>query len=1019
LLIIWGEFDFLGAEIMSKRLANGARQRCASIKSAAMIGVSGIALAFGATAHAQESNTVEQITVSSSRLTAAGFDAPTPTQVVSAAQIEQMAYPSIYDSVAEMPALAGSRNPGTGNGNNSNGLNGLSVLDMRALGPVRTLTLVDSQRIGPGNINGVVDVGLLPQLLIERVDVVTGGASASWGSDAIAGVVNFITNKNFQGFKANIQGGITNYSDDESILAQAAWGTAVLNNRAHVEMSAEYYRNDGVPSRQPGLNGGPDGRNWFQEPQIATRTVAATPAGQPEDWILTPGQNNTYSYGGLITSGPLKGTSFGPGGTPYTFAYGTGCIGNFCQGGENTQNVITTSAWDAKLRRVSLFGRFSYDLSPDWNIYTTIAYGEVKSTAQVNQGAAQQGNLTIQCGNAAGGANAFLPASINQACISNNITSFSYGVSNLIFPQSPGVTIARKQPRYVLGIDGKFDAFGTSWNVTGYYQHAETHENVDITNVVLIPRYKAAIDAINVTAANVAQYPGATIGQVVCRSTAAYSSGCVPLNVIGINPVNPTAWAYINPKFGPFQGTQERQEAASLAFSSSPFKDWAGDVSVAFGFEYREEAYHALADWYGAGLSALSPVTPQYPADPVLATNGNNYYAGSFFNGSGNYHVREAFGEVGVPILDDASWGKLDVDLAGRFAQYSTAGDAATWKAGATWDTPVDGVRLRFVASRDVRAPNLSELSPAPLSSNNTVTARLTQSDGFGSVTAGQLVNVAASTQGNPQLKPEKSDNIEAGVVWQPSFIPGFQASFDYFSIKINHASFTPTPQQVVDLCQVSGNAAACNAFRLTGALGTNNPPFVNVQPFNLASTYTAGFDIAASYHQDLEDWGLAGVFTLVAHATHVNTFVSNTGIPNTEIFQYAGNNSNEGGGYTGGDFGIAPKWKSLITENWEYGKLNLTLIERLVSPGHIDPNWIQCDPGTCPTPTIQHATINYNNLPGAVYLDIGGSYEFTTGLEGFFKVENVFEKNPPIYGAVGVYDWLGRVYRIGVRVDM
>lgn len=1005
---------------MSGNTANGAQLKRASLKAAAMIGVSGLALTFSMAANAQDANKVEQVVVSSSRLTQAGFDAPTPTQVVDAAQIEQAAYPSIYDAVAQMPALAGSRNPGTGNGNNSNGLNGLSVLDMRALGPVRTLTLVDGQRVGPGNINGVVDVGLLPQLLIQRVDVVTGGASASWGSDAIAGVVNFVTNKNFDGFKANVQGGITNYSDDQSVLAQAAWGAGFLNNRAHVELSGEYYRNDGVPSRQPGLNGGPNGRKWFQEPQITTRTVAQTPAGQPQDFIQIPGQNNTYSYGGLITAGPLKGTSFGPGGTPYTFAYGSNCVGSWCQGGENNANVITSSAWDSKIRRVSLFGRFSYDLTPDWNIYTTLAYGEVKSSAQVNQGAAQQGNLTIQCGNAAGGPNAFLPASINQACINNNITSFSYGVSNLIFPASPGVTIARKQPRYVLGLDGKVDVFGTSWNVTSYYQHAETHEDVDITNVILIPRYKAAIDAIGVTAANQAQYPGSTVGQIVCRSAVAYSSGCVPLNVIGINPVNPAAWSYINPASGPFQGTSERQEAASLAFSSSPFKDWAGDVSVAFGFEYREEAYHANADWYGAGLSAASPVTARYPADPVLATNGNNYYAGSFFDGSGNYHVREAFAEVGIPILNDTDWGKLDVDLAGRFAQYSTAGDAATWKAGATWDTPLEGVRLRFVASRDVRAPNLSEISPAPLSSNNTVTNRLTTTDAFGSVTAGQLVNVAASTIGNPLLKPEKSDNIEAGIVYQPSYVPGFQASFDYYSIKVNRASYTPAPQQVVDLCQISGNANACNAFRLTGALGTNNPPFVNVEPFNLSSIYTAGFDIVASYQRDLEDVGLWGTFSIVANASHVNTFVSNTGIPNTEIFQYAGNNSNEGNpGYTNGDFGVAPKWKGLISENWGYGKLNLTLIERIVSPGHIDPNWIQCSPGTCPVPTIQHSTINYNNLAGAAYLDVGGSYEFLPGTEGFFKVENVFEKNPPAYGAVGVYDWLGRVYRVGVRVNL
>ena len=207
-----------------------------------------LALSAGA-ALAQEG--VEQVVVSSTRLQSAGFDAPTPTTVVSAADLEAAAKPSIFDAITQLPALQGSTGVSYNTGSTTTGLIGLSALGLRGLSPLRTLVLLDGQRVVGGNFNGVVDVSQMPQMLIQRVDVVTGGASASWGSDAVAGVINFVTDKKFEGFKANAQGGLSTYGDVGNMLFQMAAGTSFAGGKGHFEVSAEYQYQDGLLPRYP------------------------------------------------------------------------------------------------------------------------------------------------------------------------------------------------------------------------------------------------------------------------------------------------------------------------------------------------------------------------------------------------------------------------------------------------------------------------------------------------------------------------------------------------------------------------------------------------------------------------------------------------------------------------------------------------------------------------------------------------------------------------------------------------
>src|SRR5580698_2629126 len=209
---------------------------------------------------------VENVVVSSTRITTAGFNAPTPTTVVGQDFLEGQAQPNIFDSIIQLPSLMGSQSMSITTNGTSGGSGGLSAFSLLGLGAIRTLTLIDGQRVVPANVTGITDVSEFPQLLVQRVDVVTGGASASWGSDAVGGVVNFVTDKNFTGIKANIEGGISNYADNATGTLELAAGTGFAGGRGHIEMSVEYTHSDGV---EPNLALGdtlPNGRTWFDEP---------------------------------------------------------------------------------------------------------------------------------------------------------------------------------------------------------------------------------------------------------------------------------------------------------------------------------------------------------------------------------------------------------------------------------------------------------------------------------------------------------------------------------------------------------------------------------------------------------------------------------------------------------------------------------------------------------------------------------------------------------------------------------
>lgn len=931
-----------------------------------------------------------ELVVTGSRIVTSGFTQPTPTTMVGEQQIANNAQPNIFNTIAQLPSLQGSTGAATGTFSTSSGQQGLSSFSLRGLQPIRTLTLLDGQRVVGANVTGVPDISMFPQLLVKRVDIVNGGASASYGSDAVGGVVNFITDTHFEGFRGNVLGSITRYGDDKTGLVQAAFGTSLLDHRLHLVVSGEYDNEEGVGPGNFGTDLAGD-RNWFRASTLLDSNVTAA-GGGPRYTYGDYAQSYQYAKYGLITNGPLQGIAFDQNGVPYNFNYGSNGVpqgngrvsncypGNsFCVGGDLSGGVGSGASLKSRLERINGYGRLGFDFAENQEVYATINVAQVLTGNQPSPGY-NRVNLTVQC------ANAFLPQSIKDRCASNNITSFAFGSSNGNFP-SPQVSTDRRQYRFVVGAKG---SFAPDWNYDAYYEHGTTKSYIDVDQIVIQNRYAAAVDAVVLN------------GTVVCANAQARALGCQPINIFGGATPSAAALAYVMPANGPFQHTKLTQDVASVNFSGNAFDLWAGPLSVAFGGEYRHEYYRVNADPYGAGVSAISPNSADYPADPLLnSTQGSNYAAGNYKNGNGAYSVYEGYLELNLPLWD-GPLGKANINPAARVTHYSTSGTVWAWKVGGTWDTPLDGLRLRAVTSRDVRAPNLSELFAAP-----TVTTVPSFANPYGNP---PTVQIFQNTIGNPNLKPEIARNTELGVVYsRPSWLPGLSLSFDYYNIKLNGVISTLSAAQIVQFCK-DGLAQFCGGFVLDNPNQGSN--YVNVQPFNLASWKTSGFDIEASY-QWQRPLGLPGSFTVRALGTHIREFLVDAGVKGVDVVDQAGANN-----------GNTPHWKWLAVQTYDSGRLTLTTQERWFSDGTFGNQYVVCQ-SSCPASTSNHPTINYNTMKGAFYFDAGGSYQLGSGLTAYFKVDNLFDRDPTPAPQTNtgldvnpaLYDTLGRTYRIGVRV--
>jgi outer membrane receptor protein involved in Fe transport len=840
-------------------------------------------------------------------------------------------------------------------------------LNPRNLGANRVLVLMDGQRMAGANNAGTVDVSQIPSSLIQRVDIVTGGASASWGSDAVSGVVNFVLDNRFTGFKANLNAGITTYWDDPTGQISLAAGHDLFGDRGHVVFSADLTYDDGIRH-----NGD---RPWYTAEKVIPRSIAATPAGDPQYIRSSNVYETQVSPGGIITAGPLKGIQFGPGGRPEKFVYGSYVVDPFQIGGTPV-DLGTDLDLASKYTRTSMYGRFTYDVTDKVNLWVSGMYAAVDASVDPMPHIFNIANLTIQCDNA------FLPAEIAAACATNKITSFQFGTSNEDFGSLTNFNF-RVLRRFAAGGAGDFNMLGSTWSWDAYWAHAENHIRTTSAGQRNNTRYTQAIDAIR-----------APTGEIICRSAAARADGCVPLNIIGTGVASPSAIYWVQGSgLQSITHRYRKQDAGSLSLNGKPFSLWAGPVSLATGFEYRKESYDSPSvDPFGTVLSTAS----------------------------GSFDVAEAFLETGIPLIDSDVLGQAELSLAARREKYSTAGYVTAWKAGLTYETPIPGLRFRGLQSRDIRAPNLDELF-APIGTGtggggNTVVDRFPPNDG-------KTFTVPNISGGNPNLKPETSDNKQVGVVYQPEWFPGLRTSVDYWNITIEGGISQLTPQQTIDVC-FRGNATICNGITRNAA-GTLTT--ISTQLVNLASVKTDGFDYEVAYNRPLEDlipgsWldGLEGQFSARLLATNIKSFVEDAGIPGLPVRNTAGQLQGSQSTQT------AQHWRIRGTQSINFPRWGLALTERWTSSGVIGVDYIECTSG-CPAPTDLHGTINNNHVPSTFYMDLGGNFNVTKNVESYFKIDNIADSPPtlaPVFngrtniaanGATG--ELLGRRYTIGLRL--
>lgn len=944
-----------------------ARLLCyASVAAVIELGARGAAIAQEAvsktdivpTEAPQSINALQAVVVTSTRVERKGYSAPTPTTEIGPQEIAAKAPANLADFVNEMPSMASSATPRTTVYQLSSGNYGINALNLRNLGPNRTLVLLDGQRVGASTLTGWVDVDDFPQALVKRVDVVTGGASADWGSDAVAGVVNFILDKDFTGLKGKLQGGMTTYGDDHNYNASLTGGKGFLNDRGHILFSVEADYNGGI-------TGVP--RSWYDGKGMIFNPAYVPGGGQPQLLVSNNIGLSTATPGGIITSGPLKGTYFGPGGTPMEFNYGPLVSPPFMQGGAWQYSTIARSGdLDGRLTRQNAFLRASYDVTDHFQVYGQGSYAAADSSEAFGD-QYNLGNITIQPDNA------FIPPSI-----ASQVTGpFTLGTFN----QDLGPILLKNRRtawRGVIGANGDFDALGSNWKWDTYADRS-INDIYNSAYLTITANYLAAIDSVRDPS-----------GVIVCRSTlTTASSGCVPYDIFGtgvnsqtaVNSVKGTSWGR----------TQLTEDVVAGTLNGNPFSDWAGLVSVATGFEHRREEVSGSND-------------------PLSAAHA--YWAGNYRASHGAYEVSEGFLETVVPLVKNAMLAKkLDLDAAARATSYSTSGYVTTWKIGATY-SPIEDLTFRATRSRDIRAPNLAELYQA--GSSNTSTAP----DPFRGNTSATFFTI---TQGNLNLKPEKAYTMDLGVILKPRFLRGFEASVDYYKININGAIFTADAQTLISQCY-AGNTALCSQIYRdsSGAISR-----VLVEPINLATQIARGVDIEATYGRPLDTIApiLKGNLSIRLLATHYLENYTNNGI--NQPTDTVGTNSANGGAFLS-----LPHWRYLATVGWQKGPLDLTITARGISAGVYNTSYVQCTSG-CPASTANHMTINDNHIPGAIYYDTSITYDVTDTIQAFLAVDNVLDTPPVqiAYGtSVGganisvnpaLYDVLGRTFRLGFRFNL
>ena len=977
-----------------------------SFAGALCAGASVVAIASGAYAQqapgAGEAKAVEEVVVTGSRLVAAGFEAPTPVTVVGKAVIDQRAPANISDVILEQPAfrIANTETSRQGSGNNSGNALPQGVqqtLDLRGLGAARTLTLINGHRSVGTNWDSTVDSNIVPVGLVERIDTVTGGASAAYGSDAVAGVVNIILANKLEGIRATTQLGVTEYGSAKQYTANIAGGHAFMDGRLHVIGGIDYNKSEAITDTY--------GKQFVRDelgnfsPTAADRTAL----GLPQTVIAKGVEPASSAPGGLLVVG-TNAFTFDSNGNPVAISRGTlSSNGQLMTG--STSNYGRNLNGLAPLRlptsRLDFMGRAQYDISDNLDAYIEVtdahSWIDPYKVSEFNQGAGW--GVTLPAITVARTNPFVTPATL---ALIGAAQTFTIGRNNteLSFSGISGNAAKLKNHTYrvVTGLEG---SFGDKWKWNTSYQHGETDLRMDRNDFSAYALQKA------VNGCNTSVGFSAVAITLVNRYETLSGKTCSPFNPFGVGRASQAAIDYI--QNATYQTNQLTLNVVEANISGSPFTLPAGDVAVAAGAEWRKETLNAGVD----------------PVSRVGVAVEGGVLTNNVVESHGEESVKEAYAEVGVPILKDVALAKsLDFDSAVRVTDYELSGTVTTWKAGLVWQ-PLDVLRFRYTKSHDIRAPNLRALfftggpnatnvstlliPVGTVGLNGSVYNPIGNTAPKGSVASN--ANAALSVQvpggsGNPALRPEIADTTTAGVVFSWK---GFDASIDYYKIEMTDQIAGPGAQVAIDQC-VAGDRTYCNFITFDQ---TTPGGIARLEPLtlNLNKAELNGVDYEVGYRGRLGP-GAFSVRALVNYQPH-----------NYSINKFTGQKTETANTIAG-----QPKLAYNLSATYIVDRFNFNVQVRGFAE-RIGNNIIYNADGTVAATSVlgpedagytaaRANTISKNRYPGQYFVNPSVSYKVNDKITAFVNIDNVFDKSPPPLTTSAIYDLIGRRYRFGLRMN-
>lgn len=999
----------------------------------------------------EQEESVETIVITGTRISSPNVLSAVPITSIGAEDLVFQGNVSLGDALNELPALRSTFSQA--NSTRFIGTAGLNLLDLRGLGTARTLVLVNGRRhvtAQPGNFN--IDTNTIPSDLIERTDIVTGGNSAVYGSDAVAGVVNFVLKRDFEGISGRAQGGISSRGDRESYFFSLTAGHNFDNDKGNIAANVEYSKSKVLffteRDRQTGAF---SGRSQFQN----TENTVGEPAegnGIPDTTFLTNIRNNNVSDGGLYTSfcpssvdpsdpdfaavearrsvncsGVFSNTGselgrtfvFGPDGTlvqnPILADFRGFGSGNGLGGLGSTLRLTGMLQPDLERKSVNLLA--SYEVTPYFRPFIEAKFVRVD--------ALQEGQPTFFF-NTFSLDNPYLDQTSRDLLVSSRpagATTFSAFRFNVDFG-GRGEEHDREIYRVVAGFDGEFL---DDWR----YEIAFNYGRLDT-----FYRTNGNVDIAKYFNSRVAELDGS--GNIVCGINNDMDpdnddAACVPVNLFGFGAPSQEALDYF---VVDSTRDQNAEQLNVTGFVSGDSSDWfelpAGPVSFALGFEYRREtAFSAFDDFTASGATFLNAIAEFDP--PAFA-------------------VKELFGEINIPLLEGVEFAEeLSVEAAARVSDYKGAtGTVIAYNAGAVY-SPVDDLRLRFGYAKSVRAPTLSDSfsagsqtfvnglnDPCSADNINDNPNRVANCAADG-VPATEIVNgmtvpwtnipasgVSGLNGGNPNVTEETGKSYTFGFVATPRFVEGLTLSVDYYRITLSDVIFTLNGQTIIDQCYDNPSGIDnpfCEAVfrnpdgtfqgqsnRQVGGTTVNFPTTGQsflAGPFNFARQETAGIDIDATYNTEFFGAIDARFRTIVSYVLKRNNF--------TDINQpeFADRLKSELGD---------PAWAASFNADVSYEDFAVNYNLRYVGKQTIaaefeTQNSFQDRPAENPDafPRVF--------FPDVAYHSFRLSYTHDENFRVYGGVDNVFDKLPP-FGQLGtgggsaIFDNVGRYFYAGIQVD-